>query len=182
MYFEFTQIKIILPINIKSFSQAHEFDFTKFMMGFKTNQHELKNKGFLLIFILFLQAFAVNCSTCNCGKELPDLTDEQRAENLHKKAREMFGDNYKIESNASKEYYLVTDFIKNPTQLSINFFVYEIKSEKILLKDFIKSGSVKWTDKYLLDVQIHPGIVKINDSKDDIGYYYNVEINQRINK
>lgn len=142
----------------------------------------IKSKFILQMFLLLISFITIGCSTCNCGKDKPEITDEQRAENFHKIAREKYGDNYKIENNETKEYYLVTNFVKSATDLSIKFFVYEIKSEKILLEDFIKSGSVKWVDKYLLDVQIHPGIVKKNDSTDDIGYFYNAEINQKIKK
>jgi len=131
--------------------------------------------------IIFVFVFS-HCSTCNCGKEKNSQSSDTDYENLQKISREKYGDSFIMSANAAKDFYLVTDFMKSATELSIKFFVYNIKSGETVLEDFVSSGSVKWADKYLLDVQIHPGIVQRNNPKTDIGYFYNFETNQKINK
>jgi hypothetical protein len=135
----------------------------------------------LIFAIIFLFVFS-HCSTCNCGKGKNSQSSDAGYENLQKISKEKYGDTFVMNANESKDLYLVTDFMKSATELSIKFFVYNIKSGKIVLEDFISSGSVKWADKYLLDVQIHPGTIQKNNPKTDIGYFYNFETNQKITK
>jgi len=131
----------------------------------------------LLIIIVFISVSFLSCATCNCEKERVSdssvVSKLDKDESLLKLAKERFGANFIITANKSWEYFLVSNLSKSQFELSTKFFVFDSIDNQVILEDFIRNGSIKWTDDYTLDIQIHPGNIQINSNKNDIGYFFN---------
>lgn len=137
----------------------------------------------LLGYFLFTTLILASCSTSsNVKKESVDLQSNANNNSLLKLASERFGTNYQISANKNWDYFLVTNFSKNQFELSTKFFVYDSSKSEIILEDFIRAGSVRWSDDYLIDVQIYPGNIQINNNKTDLGYIFDCKNKLKINK
>lgn len=94
-------------------------------------------------------------------------------------AEENFNSDYKVEFNNDSTYIIVYYFPKSKL-LSLNpplkFFVYKIITKKVIYRDNLANGEVKWKNKNQFIVTTIPEIVKGNDEENSqaFGYTYDV--------
>lgn len=117
-----------------------------------------------------------NCDTQSSENKIkPDRS-------INELAVEKYGDNFEIQENETKEFYLVLNRSKSATQTGIKFFIYAKAEHVIIWEDQVRLGSVKWAAPYEADVQNFPGTVRLNDTrKQNSGYLFNVKTKQKIN-
>lgn len=136
-----------------------------------------------ILSILFFQLFLSSCVSLNfnCENRSSDNQTQQR-HSIHEFALEKFGAGFEILENETKEYALVLSRSKSATQTGIKFFIYEVLKNEIILEDQIQLGSVKWSDRYEIEIQNFPGTVRLNDTRTQkSGYRFNVKKKQKIN-
>lgn len=134
----------------------------------------------LVVIVIFTFIY---CSSTEQSQNLGDKSDKAlNKTSLLESAKERFGVNYIISANKNWDYFLVTNSTKNQLEVSTKFFVYDSTKAEIILEDFIRAGSVKWSDDYKIDVQIHPGNIQMNSNKTDLGYIFDCKTKTKINK
>lgn len=136
-----------------------------------------------ILFILFMQLLLNSCVSLNfnCDTQSSDNKIKQDR-SINELAVEKYGDNFEIQENETKEFYLVLNRSKSATQTGIKFFIYAKAEHAIIWEDQVRLGSVKWAAPYEADVQNFPGTVRINDTrKQKSGYLFNVKTKQKIN-
>jgi len=64
----------------------------------------------------------------------------------------------------------------------VQFFVYDLKNEKVLFEDSLANGSVKWLNDYQIQVSTVPGIVTEDEEVDKklMGYIYDVKLQRKL--
>jgi len=136
-----------------------------------------------ILSILFLQLFISSCVSLNfnCDTQSGDNKTKQHV-SINELAAEKYGDNFEIQENETKEFYLVLKRYKSATQTGIKFFVYKKVEHAVIWEDQITLGSIKWAASYEIEVQNFPGTIKLNDTRTKkAGYLFNVKTKQKIN-
>ncbi|MCK9426479.1 MAG: hypothetical protein M0Q21_10610 [Ignavibacteriaceae bacterium] len=138
----------------------------------------------IVLYLFFVQFLINSCVPPSCSKSAQSAhTQINYYLMVSELAKEKYGDTFTIQENETKEFYLVSSRSKSPSETSIKFFIYEKEKQLIIHEDLITLGSVKWTERYKIDIQKFPGAVKLNDQNmDKHGYLLNVKTGEKIKK
>lgn len=117
-------------------------------------------------------------NSCSSSKE---ETSKIRSDNPTFKniAEEKYNDEYRTEFNKDSTYIIVYYSPKNKL-MSLNpplkFFVYDNSTKKVIFRDNLANGKVKWKNNNQFVVSTIPGIVKGDDVENIqmFGYTYDV--------
>lgn len=128
-----------------------------------------------IFFFIFLFLFIDACSSSK------EKTDESQSDlpTYKKIAEENYDSDYKAEFNRDSTYIIVYYSPKNKL-MSLNpplkFFVYNAGSKRVIFRDNLANGQVKWKNDYQLVVTTIPEIVKGNEEEnsESFGYTYDV--------
>ena len=120
-----------------------------------------------------------------CALAKKDSNSGESAENYEKLAVDKYKDNITYQINLTHLYVLCH---KQPRSTSRNpfppvqFFVYDLKNERVLFEDSLANGSVKWLNDYQIQVSTIPGIVTGDEEADKklMGYIYDVKLQRKL--
>ncbi len=104
----------------------------------------------VLTSILIVLFTVLSILSCNCHKNVTQ--GDTSTTFLSRLSSEKYGNQYKIKYNKPKDYVFVSKVIdKSEFELhDLAFFVFEIKSNKIVVEDTLSVGSLRWVEDYLL--------------------------------
>lgn len=98
-------------------------------------------------------------------------------------AEKMMGTEVAYAFNSDRSYVLAqTDLSKNMDQKSFSFFVFEMKTEKVVLEKNVESGYVKWLSPTEVEVFRTPGKMRSDQTRDDYTEVYNVKTGDTTSK
>lgn len=151
-----------------------KIQFLIFLAGFSLIYFRyiiLKNIFFFIFIFLFLNA---------CGTSKKESKQPPSGAPTYKIiAEENFHNDYKAEFNNDSTYIIVYYSPKSKL-MSLNpplrFFVYNIILKKLIYRDNLANGEVKWKNSHQFIVTTIPEIVKGNDEENSraFGYTYDV--------
>jgi hypothetical protein len=103
---------------------------------------------------------------------------------LSKIIKEKFPQQNSIQYNTNKTYALCLNNTKSQSNKPLKFFVYSIKTDKIILEDSLPKGKVKWLNENQIEVTSVPGIVRGREGKEnqENGYIFDLKLQKKINK
>jgi len=132
----------------------------------------MKGLFFLIILVSFLN---VGCSG-SAQVNTPDKTM------LTKITEQKFSENNSILFNEDKTYALCLNNSKKQLTGPVSFFIYSLKSDKIILEDSIAQGSLKWLNDSQIEVKTIPGIVKGGEGENTAahGYIFDLNLQQKL--
>lgn len=135
----------------------------------------MKHIPFVLIMLVI--------SSCSANKKTTNTnTSKQNTEAYKKIATERFGNNVVFELSPNKSYMLCakkySDNDTNPNRLC-DFFVMNLKTQKIEYEDKIHSCKISWHTDHKLKLVKHRGIAvsPMDDGKDI--YIYNLKTHKK---
>ena len=90
--------------------------------------------------------------------------DYKAAENL---AKEKFGENFIVEKNNTGSFFLCykNREAKNQLHTLLHYFIYEVKSQKIIYEEKINNAAVKWFDEHHVEILVNPEIISGDDDE-----------------
>jgi len=110
-----------------------------------------------------------------CSKTASITTTSERYKDV---AINKFKDGYNFYPSGNKKYVLCTKEIEgtaiNPAN-HIDFFVYDVEEEIIVLEKSVDNGKVKWFSDFQIEVLAIPGIMAQGQTLDDYTKVYNLE-------
>jgi len=88
---------------------------------------------------------------CKSNKKMADFTSDQAA--IESLAKEKYKGPFVIFPSEKHDYSLVTSRTKTLKMLfpTVHFFVYDHKTDKILIEDDLIGGSVRWTTTHEIE-------------------------------
>ena len=90
--------------------------------------------------------------------------DYKAAENL---AKEKFVENFVVEKNNTGSLFLCFKVreAKNQLHTLLHYFIYEAKSQQIILEEKINDAAVKWFDEQNIEIKLTPEIISSDDDE-----------------
>ena len=109
--------------------------------------------NFFLIFVIY-----------GCCAASSEIMDHKAAENL---AKEKFGENFIVEKNNTGSLFLCykNREAKNQLHTLLHYFIYEAKSQQIILEEKINDAAVKWFDEQNIEIKLTPEIISGDDDE-----------------
>ncbi len=120
-----------------------------------------------------------------CALAKKESNSGESVENYKKLAVDKYKDNITYQINLTHLYVLChkqsRSTSRNPFP-QVQFFVYDLKNEKVLFEDSLVNGSVKWLNDYQIQVSTIPGIVTGEEEADKklMGYIYDVKLQRKL--
>jgi len=131
----------------------------------------------IVIFILAIFSFNNCCSS-------DTISSRKNNAPVYKNIAESeFGSNYKAIFNSDSTYLIVTSpSNKTTTGLSspLKFFVFNLSENKIVFRENLPNGSVKWINDSQIKVLTEPEIVSGKEDKNSTGYTYDIILKRKI--
>lgn len=131
----------------------------------------LRNIFFFISLFLFLNS---------CGSSKKETEELQSHPPTYKKiAEQNFNNHYKVEFNIDSTYIIVYYSPKSKL-ISLNpplrFFVYNTSTKRVIFRDNLANGEVKWKNNHQFIVITIPEIIKGDDEENiqAFGYTYDV--------
>ena len=62
---------------------------------------------------------------------------------------------------------------------SLSFFIYDLKSEKVIYEETLDNGSVLWLNENRVQITVIPGVITSAHKKEDTIYIYDLKTGQR---
>lgn len=140
----------------------------------KSKFHQQLNVKFLKNPIAYLQRlfnFFLIIVIYGCCAASSEIMHYNAAENL---AKEKFGENFVIEKNNTGSLFLCFKVreAKNQLHTLLHYFIYEAKSQRIIIEEKINDAAVKWFDEHNIKITLTPEI--ISGDEDETTYILNV--------
>lgn len=132
------------------------------------------NNYLYCVFLLIVSALLINCSSEN---EIRLKKESNSQLEIEKIINEKLGENYKQFYNSDSTYVLAKSISSNKNEISsktVKYIVVKLDSKEIVTLDSITRGDVKWYNKYYLEIQTTPGIVKGNEENTNFNMYFDV--------
>jgi hypothetical protein len=131
----------------------------------------------IVIFILAIFSFNNCCSSDTVSSQKNDVS-------IYKSiAEQEFGSNYKEIFNSDSSYLIVTS-PSNKTTTGLNsplkFFVFNLSENKIVFRENLPNGNIKWINDRQVKVSTEPGIISGKEDKNSTGYTYDVILKRKI--
>jgi len=100
--------------------------------------------------------------TYGCCAPSADITKFENAEILSK---EKLGNGYLLVENDSKTFMLCykIEEKKNQPHSSLSYFVYDMKSQRIVLEENLFDAEIKWLNDHNIEIRINPEIISADD-------------------
>ena len=131
----------------------------------------------IVIFILAVFSFNDCCSS-------DTISSQKNNAPVYKSIAESeFGSNYKVIFNTDSTYLIVTSSSNKTTSgldSPLKFFVFNLSENKIVFRENLPNGSVKWINDRQVKVSTEPGIVSGKEEKNSTGYTYDVILKKKI--
>lgn len=121
------------------------------------------------IFILLFAILFCQCSSSEIGK--------YNYEQLDNTAKEKFTKNYNITFNKNQTYAICLKRVKTSPPMPsppLNFFIYDIKNEKIIYQSSLANGRVSWKNNEQVEIETIPGTVTGFEPPDAFKNIYDV--------
>ena len=121
-----------------------------------------------------------------CALAKKDSNSADSVDNYKELAVDKYTDNITYRRNLTHIYVLCykqsRPTIQDPFP-PLQFFVYDLKNEKVLFEDSLAKGSIKWLNDYQIQVSTIPGIVTGDEEADKklMGYIYDVKLQRKLN-
>jgi len=130
---------------------------------------------FKKIFVLLSILLSFSCS---CKKNMKAVQNSH--DSLYEIASKEYTDNFDMIYNSTKEYVLVKkdkSERKNDAFPTIFYSIINSKSNKIIFKDVVPGGKVKWSSDYIIEVKSLVGRPKdiLNSNNKRVLYKLNVK-------
>ena len=131
----------------------------------------------------------LNCSSSKKA-ESPHQENRSRARTKEKYvtlARQKYESALKYLFNSDKSYVICMKESKRyPTDIlpSLRYFVYDIKSDKIVFEDAPGDAKIKWLSSYQIEVVVIPGIVSGKEGEEGKlpGYVYDCRLRKKVGR
>ena len=129
--------------------------------------------------VLLILYFIVSCKSVETDKKENQL-EALNTEKLTLIATEKYEKNFTLEYNSNKDFALCIHKNKSniPGPESINFFVYDLISNKITYENNISKGSVSWQSEYEIKLEEIPGTIQKNMTSTNV-YILNIKTNSK---
>ncbi len=129
---------------------------------------------------IFIPLFAILFFNCSTSK-----INNSNYEQLENTAKDKFNKDYNISYNEDKTYAICVKQVKITPSLPsppLNFFIYDIKNEKILYQSNLANGRVAWKNNEQVEIETIPGIVTGFEPPDTFKDIYDVHLQKILNK
>jgi hypothetical protein len=106
-----------------------------------------------------------------CCAASSEIMDYEAAENL---AIEKLGENFVVEKNNSGSLFICykIEETRNRLHILMHYFIYDVKSGRIIHEEKINDAAVKWFDEHNIEIKLTPEI--ISGDEDETGFIFNV--------
>ena len=138
----------------------------------------------LKLSVLILQLTIV-FTLASCASAKKDSNSVDSVEKYRKLAVDKYKDNITYRVNLTHSYVLCYKQSRPTSQNPfppVQFFVYDLKNEKVLFEDSLANASIKWLNDYQIQVSTIPGIVTGDEEADKklMGYIYDVKLQRKL--
>lgn len=143
------------------------------------------DKGQLLRLSVLILQLTIVFALASCAPAKTDSNSVASVAKYKKLAVDKYEDNITYRVNLTHSYVLCYQQSR-PTSLNpfppVQFFVYDIKNERVLFEDSLANGSIKWLNNYQIQVSMIPGIVTGDEVADQKlpGYIYDVKLQRKL--
>ena len=120
-----------------------------------------------------------------CALAKKDSNSADSVDHYKKLAVDKYTDNITYRRNLT-HIYVICYKQSRPTSQNpfppLQFFVYDLKNEKILFEDSLAKASIKWLNDYQIQVSTIPGIVTGDEeaNKKLMGYIYDIKLQRKL--
>jgi len=143
------------------------------------------NEGQLLKLSVLILQLTIVFALASCAPAKTDSKSVASVDNYRKLAVDKYKDNITYRVNLTHSYVLCHKQSR-PTSLNpfppVQFFVYDLKQERVLFEDSLANGSLKWLNDFQIQVSTIPGIVTGDEEADKnlLGYIYDVKLQRKL--
>ncbi len=143
------------------------------------------DKGQLLRLSVLILQLTIGIALASCAPAKTDSNSVASVAKYKKLAVDKYKDNITYRVNLTHRYVLCYKQSR-PTSLnpfpSVQFFVYDLKQERVLFEESLPNGSIKWLNDDQIQVSTIPGIVTGDEEADKklLGYIYDVKLQRKL--
>jgi len=133
----------------------------------------------ILKYLIFAFWSTLLFSQCKNAKTANDSSSTYQ-----KVALDFLGEGYTSEANATRSMMLCSIVTQLPKHagVGVKFLVYDQDNQTVVYKDSIDKGTVSWFSDTELALFYTPGMMRVQQTRDDYTFIYNLNTQERVKK